>query len=339
MQAEQIEIASAEEKGKIGIMYLKRFWSIKHAIRNGIIKDKVYDEWKLETLLFTAIGVGVEQVIKYIYVENPSFDEFEDWILGINNNQILQNNIDIFNAVVKNEPISISSGIDDVLSADDLAFFDKYGYVIVRNAVPEEDCEAAVDVICNFIGVDLNNAETWYTEHHAKQKIMVQLFQHPALEKNRNSLRIRKAYEQIFGHSNILRNTDRVGFNPPENEEYDFQGPDLHWDVSIDLPIPFGLQGILCLTDTAENQGAFTLVPGFQHKIDAWINSLPEGINPRNEDMHALGSKHIAANGGDFIIWHQALPHGSSPNTSTKPRIVQYLNYVDINFEYSKVWK
>lgn len=339
MQAELIEIAPATEKGKIGIMYLKRFWTIKKGMRNNPKNEHKYDEWRLETLLFTALGLGVEQVLKYIFTENPSFDEFENWILELNNNQILQSNIDIFNAVVNGDPISISSGMDDVLSADDLAFFEENGYVIVRNAVPKEDCAAAVDAICSFIGADLDNPETWYTAHQAKQKIMVQLFQHPALEKNRNSLRIRKAYEQIFGHTNILRNTDRAGFNPPENERYQFQGPDMHWDVSIDLPIPFGLQGILYLTDTAENQGAFTLVPGFQHRINDWINSLPEGTNPRNEDMHALGSKHIAANEGDFIIWHQALPHGSSPNTSTKPRIVQYLNYVDINFEYSKTWK
>ena len=341
MQAEQIEIASVTEVGKIGILYLKHFWSIKKAIRNGLQSQiKVESNWRVDTLLFTALGLGVEQVVKYVYMENPTFEEFEDWILQLNGNQISKENIEIFNAIIKGEPVSLQSGIsDDVLTNQDLEFFNTNGYVIVRNAVSKQDCEAAVAAICNFIGADLNNPETWYTVHQAKQKIMVQLFQHPDLEKNRNSPKIRRAYEQIFGHGNILRNTDRAGFNPPETVKHPFQGPDLHWDVSLNLPIPFGLQGILYLTDTAENQGAFTLVPGFQHKIESWINSLPTQAKPHTQNLHALGSKPIAANAGDFIIWHQALPHGSSANTATMPRIVQYINYVAVDFEYSEIWQ
>lgn len=112
----------------------------------------------------------------------------------------------------------------------------------------------------------------------------------------------------------------------------------MHWDVSLALPIPFGTQGILYLAHTAENQGAFTLVPGFQNRVEAWLRSLPPGTNPRQQDMHALGSKPIAANAGDFIIWHQALPHGSSPNTSSLPRFVKYFNYTPPDPEIRKVW-
>ena len=168
---------------------------------------------------------------------------------------------------------------------------------------------------------------------------MVQLFQHPVLQKNRDSAFIRKAYEQLWGRKDIWVNTDRVGFNPPETESWKFPGPLLHWDVSIELPIPFGLQGILYLSDTQENQGAFSLIPGFHHKMEAWVNSLPEGTNPRTENLYELGVKPIAANTGDFIIWLQALPHGSSPNTSKVPRFVQYLNYQPINQKVLKVWK
>ncbi|MNE39994.1 Phytanoyl-CoA dioxygenase (PhyH) [compost metagenome] len=113
----------------------------------------------------------------------------------------------------------------------------------------------------------------------------------------------------------------------------------MHWDVSLDLPIPFGLQGLLYLSDTQANQGAFTLVPGFHNRIDSWINSLPAGSNPRNQDLHQLGSMPVVANAGDFIIWHQALPHGSSPNTSNRPRLVQYINYSPIDAEIKMEWK
>jgi ectoine hydroxylase-related dioxygenase (phytanoyl-CoA dioxygenase family) len=134
-------------------------------------------------------------------------------------------------------------------------------------------------------------------------------------------------------------NTDRVSFNPPENERWQFPGPRLHWDVSLELPIPFGLQGLLYLSDTKENQGAFSLVPGFHNRIEEWINSLPAGTDPRTQDIYQLGVKSIAANAGDFIIWHQALPHGSSPNKATVPRIVQYINYIPIDAAAQEKWK
>jgi ectoine hydroxylase-related dioxygenase (phytanoyl-CoA dioxygenase family) len=167
---------------------------------------------------------------------------------------------------------------------------------------------------------------------------MVQLFQHPILEQNRQSFKIRKAYEELWNRTDLWVNTDRVGFNPPETELYKFRGPHLHWDVSLKLPVPFGTQGILYLADTAENQGAFTLVPGFQNKIEDWINNLPPGANPRSENLYALGAKPIAANAGDFIIWHQALPHGSSPNTSILPRFVQYINYAPADEKENRIW-
>jgi ectoine hydroxylase-related dioxygenase (phytanoyl-CoA dioxygenase family) len=34
----------------------------------------------------------------------------------------------------------------------------------------------------------------------------------------------------------------------------------------------------------------------------------------------------IAGGAGDLIVWHQALPHGATPNLANSPRVVQYLN-------------
>jgi ectoine hydroxylase-related dioxygenase (phytanoyl-CoA dioxygenase family) len=38
----------------------------------------------------------------------------------------------------------------------------------------------------------------------------------------------------------------------------------------------------------------------------------------------------VLGNAGDFVIWHQALPHCATPNTSNLPRMVQYLTYLPI---------
>jgi ectoine hydroxylase-related dioxygenase (phytanoyl-CoA dioxygenase family) len=46
----------------------------------------------------------------------------------------------------------------------------------------------------------------------------------------------------------------------------------------------------------------------------------------------------IAGRAGDLIIWHQALPHGATPNLCTLPRIVQYLNMFPSEHEINAEW-
>ncbi len=168
---------------------------------------------------------------------------------------------------------------------------------------------------------------------------MVQLFNNPLLVKNRLAKRIRLAFEQLWQRTDLLVSSDRVSFNPPETPAHPFQGPDLHWDMSLKRPIPFATQGLVYLTDTASNQGAFTVIPGFHNRIDSWLDSLPADVYPRDLNLLSDFKRHpIAADAGDLIIWHQCLPHGSSPNTSQQPRLVQYINYQPLDMERQEEW-
>ncbi|SHM89550.1 phytanoyl-CoA dioxygenase family protein [Mucilaginibacter sp. OK098] len=322
-----ILLPPVEEVGQLQIMHLKRYWHKCILKRNGQLKSGEYEqEFQLDkTLLFT-LGLGLEQTVKYLYHDAPAFEQFEQWIIETNGKPSPESIIRFNNAIVnKNniEQVAIAKVLDD----EQLDFWERNGYLILKNAVPKEDCEETIEVICNHIQINRDDPDTWYNPHPARQGIMVQLFQHPILEKNRSSEKVRAAFEQLWNRTDLWVSADRVGFNPPETENWKFPGPRLHWDTELNFPMPFGLQGILYLADTEENQGAFSLVPGFQHRLESWIGSLPPGANPYKEDLHALGCIPIAANAGDFIVWHQALPHGSSPNTSSKPRFVQYFTY------------
>ena len=312
------------------------------AKREGRLSQQAYeDEWNLDLTLLSALGLGLEPTIKHLYLEKPSFEEFEKWIIKLNGGNIPSIQIEQFNGLVSGGSVSTSQeGIaKTILRGEDWDQWKSKGYVIIREAVSKEDCGKTIDLICEFLDIKINDPSTWYESHPARQGIMVQMFQHSQLEKNRRSPKIKAAYEELWERTDLWCNTDRVSFNPPENENWKFPGPRLHWDVSLELPIPFGLQGLLYLSDTTANQGAFTLVPGFQNKIDEWILSLPPGSDPRTQNLYELGATPIAANAGDFIIWHQALPHGSSPNTSHKPRIVQYINYLPVDAEAKKKWR
>jgi hypothetical protein len=335
-----IAIVPSTDTGKLNLKHLKRYWNKSILKRNGeIAAGSFLDEWKTDTTLLSVLRLGLEQTMQYLYQNSPSFEEFETWILetsGIPDHEKVEEFNRLF-STEKNNPTEPAK--KELLTDEDWEFWRQNGYVIIRNAADRNDCDQTVKVICDFLGIDRYDEASWYKVHPAKQGIMVQLFQHPLLEKNRSSHKIKKAFEELWNRTDLWLNADRVGFNPPETESYKFPGPKLHWDISIKLPIPFGTQGILYLSDTLVNQGAFTLVPGFQNRIEHWLNNLPPGSDPRKENLYNLGAKPIAANAGDFILWHHILPHGSSPNTATLPRFVQYINYTPADEKESEEWQ
>lgn len=317
-------------------MHLKRFWEKSLLKREGkVIHGELKKEWRLDKILMSALGLGLEQTSVYLFETVPGFEEFEDWIIETAGMPVPETIARYNNEFGGN---LLNKDIPDVLSDEQLKSWDQNGYLILKNAVSKKECDETIEVICQSIKVKREEPGTWYQHHASRQGIMVQLFQHPVIQKNRESAIIRQAYEQLWNRTDLWCTADRVGFNPPETAEWRFPGPHLHWDVSLSLPVPFGLQGILYLADTASNQGALTVVPGFQNRIENWMSELPAGANPRQQDLHALGSFPIAADAGDFIIWHHALPHGSSPNTSQKPRFVQYINYEPLNLFEAEEW-
>ncbi|WP_234573645.1 hypothetical protein [Rhodohalobacter sp. 614A] len=113
--------------------------------------------------------------------------------------------------------------------------------MIIKQAVNKEACAEAVDAITDFIEVDLNNPETWYHSHSAKNGIMVEFFKHDGLEQNRFASKIWGAFESLWKTSRLWASTDRVSFNPPETEQWHFPGPNLHLDIQLTTPLPFGL--------------------------------------------------------------------------------------------------
>ena len=323
----KVELAGITEQGVIPINHLKRYWQKALLKRNGV--SLIWQsEAKLDMALLDCLGLGLEPTMSYLFQTAPSFVEFEMWIQTQTNLSERWQNIERFNSLFYHG--SNETTDSDFLSQSELAFFDTYGYAIIRNAIPCEDCNATVDLITQFLNIDLQRPDTWYQNHSSRQGIMVQFFKHEILERNRQSPRIRLAFETLWKRRDLWVTTDRVGFNPPETDSWKYPGPYLHLDIDATIPLPFGLQGILYLTDTAENQGALTVVPGFHRKIDTWMSQFGHGEVPLSEAFDEFEKKPIAANAGDLIIWHHGLPHGSSPNTHTSPRIVQYINWYPV---------
>ncbi len=51
-----------------------------------------------------------------------------------------------------------------------------------------------------------------------------------------------------------------------------------------------------------------------------------------------LGEPSLDQGAGDLVIWHQALPHGASPNRANRPRVVQYINMFPTQYEEHEEW-
>lgn len=328
--------------GTLGVYQLKRLWARALAQQRGISPPATMHERHLDTLVIHACGVGLEQTIDYLGTR-PTFEVFERWIVattgGIDPLQVARINAAVAGAP---PPEPVARWLADVeastpvLSDDDLAHWREHGYVVVHDAAPTASRDAAAQALWHHLGASPDDPETWYapTDHG----IMVQYFQHAAFEANRRSPRIHKAFSQLWGTADLWVTTDRVGFNVPERPGFMFRGPDLHWDISVKTPIPFFTGGILYLTDTPPEQGAFTLVPGFQRWGEDWLNRLPPGADPRSQDLHALGAIPIGGRAGDLVIWHLALPHGASPNRGTRPRLVQYINMFPAVYDEHEEW-
>ena len=226
------------------------------------------------------------------------------------------------------------------LSEEDLRFWKENGYVVAREVIPIENCRATERAIWEFAGMDPDDPETWYLDPPVGN-IMKEIYQHQALWDNRQHPRMHGAFSQIWGTEKLSVSRDRASINPPERPGYEFKGPWLHWDLRIEEIPPLekiGVQGILYLTDTAENQGAFVCIPGFHLKVHEWLRSLPEGADPREVVREEFGDQAVAIEGGagDLVIWHTALPHGSSPNSAEVPRIGQYITMNPVRREPSE---
>jgi hypothetical protein len=234
-----------------------------------------------------------------------------------------------------------------VLSEMDKQFWEANGYVIVPNAVPQENLDAIIRAIWDFLGVDGTDPENWY-RHKPRNRNdesdlspisiagMVEMYQHQAIWDNRQHSRVYGAFRDIWERDDLWVSLDRANMKPPvrpQNPEWDHPGM-IHWDVDTSQdPIPFGVQGVLYLTDTAEDQGGFQCVPGFNNTFADWVKTQPEDRNPRQPDLDGLEVKAIPGKAGDLLIWHRLLAHGNGHNRASLPRLAQYISMSPAHFE------
>jgi hypothetical protein len=320
-----------DDLGALGVAHLARMWATVESRRSGGGGSPSADDAEYNRIVLDGLGLGLEPTTACVWRHARTFAEFEAWILAEKGGELDPARVRRVNAIILGEQyddatsswLAAVDAAPPVLDDTDLKSWVENGYVTVPDVLDAAACRDAEQAVWDYLSASPHDSDSWYSA--GLNGIMVQLFQDPALEVARRAAQVHKAFAQLWGTADLLVTTDRCGFNPPERPGWSYPGPRLHWDLSLEPPLGVELQGLLYLTDTAADQGAFVCVPGFHRQIDDWLAADPGRQDQNSQDLNGFKATAIAGKAGDLIIWNGALPHASSPNRASAPRIVQYL--------------
>ncbi|MBM1219262.1 phytanoyl-CoA dioxygenase family protein [Ponticoccus sp. SC2-23] len=222
-----------------------------------------------------------------------------------------------------------------VLSEEDWQHWITKGYVIVRGAVPRENCDRLAALLWEFDEKDPDDPSTWYAPErrpHVRAELnnagMVEIYHHQYLWDNRMEPRVYDAFVDIWDREDLWVAIDRANLNVPRKDRSGSPDGFIHWDVNTSLdPPPIGVQGVLSLLPQDGETGGFQCVPYlFEHFAD-WVKTQPADRNPLLPDMTGLERENIVMEPGDLMIFNSLLAHGVRPNLSEgRVRMAQYIS-------------
>lgn len=222
-----------------------------------------------------------------------------------------------------------------VLSEADWGFWKHNGYIVIKNAVPQEQAQATADFLWEFEEKDTNNPESWYAPARAEMKMkeltgagMVEVYNHQQLWNNRQMPGVYDAFVDVWGTEKLWVTIDRANLNFPNRPGFERKGF-VHWDYDPETR-PQNVQGVLALADqTDENMGGFQCIPWLYRNYDTWKLTQPDDRDRFQPDVSDLQDKivKVKLEAGDLLIFNSTEPHGIRPNKSKdKVRIAQYIS-------------
>jgi hypothetical protein len=233
-----------------------------------------------------------------------------------------------------------------VLSESDLEFWQRYGYVIVREAIPADSAKRLLDFAFEFQALDPDRPAGWYPEREYRSDLdralhiygFVEAYHHQLIWDSRQTQRVYDAFVDVWDCEELWVTLDRLNLNPPNVGNRDRalieptdKGFDitLHWDVDTTSSVPpQRVQGIIALTDTAPELGGFQCAPELFQRFDSWRGTQPPDRDPIRPaiDRSEFPVVQPDLHPGDLLIFNGMLAHGVAPNTSAdRVRAVQYL--------------
>lgn len=213
------------------------------------------------------------------------------------------------------------------LLEDDLGFFEKNGYLVVKNLIPFIQVKNAQAAIWEYLNAHPDRPDTWYTSPFRLNGV-VHLYHHQSFWDNRQQQSIYEVFSQLLGKQALWVSIDRAKMQPPAKSRHCIWHSKgfIHWDINPrNPPKQLVLQGLLCLSKFTPDHGGFQCIPGFHHRLNEW-NYLSHMVRSTYVPKFPKKNIHIIeANVGDLIVWSSLLPHGAGCNWSSRPRLAQFI--------------
>lgn len=211
-----------------------------------------------------------------------------------------------------------------ISESDKQRFFDQ-GYLLVEDVVPESLCAAVRSTICDYLGMTEDDPESW-PERQSHGHGIVPIHHPQALWDLRQHPAVHQVFAALHGTEALWVTSDRVSFKTRDPEAIE-QGPAeaIHWDGNPTALTGLSIQGLVYLTDTAVDQGAFCCVPKLYRNLDSYLEAHPEHAESRRPLIDPRDIEAVPGPAGSMVLWHRKTAHSSSVNLTDRPRWVQYV--------------
>ncbi|ATP57442.1 hypothetical protein CPT03_13655 [Pedobacter ginsengisoli] len=285
-----------------------------------------------ETVWMNFYGLGKFETLSFMYMECRDVEHFRQWITDLKGNAFVEQATLRFNSWSTDQQTKSSKApvYPKTLSEEQLQFWETFGYIRIPGAVESSICNQVRQQICEHLNIEIDQPQTWYQKHPDLQGIMVQLYQNEQMEKVRYHPRIKEIFAELYQTDQLIPTTEKVGFNPPETDEWKLRNGSLHWDINFEAPIGFHIQGLVYLDEVPQERGPLMVVPGFHLRFKDWIKPFASLEKAQEYMLATETSSPVSGQRGDLILWQNTIPHSAGRNQSTLPRFVQYVSFAKL---------
>ncbi len=183
-----------------------------------------------------------------------------------------------------------------VLTSADFEFFHKNGYVVIKQAISDDDAKAVVDDIWKYLAPltppgGKNFAKCYEPGSPCNVLGFIEMYHSQSMWNNRQNPRVYNAFVDLYQKEDLWVTIDRIGVKlpPPPADCKHKPGNDYrhtgftHWDIDpTDSAVtavchdptvpPFQLQGVIALEDTAVDMGGLHVYPGMHRYLSKWMS-------------------------------------------------------------------
>ena len=217
-----------------------------------------------------------------------------------------------------------------MLDEQQIASFKNNGYLVVPGLVPDALCDEVIAAILEFAGIDVTDDSSWYQSRFAGHGI-VPMHHDQALWNLRQHPPIHEVFADLYGTRALWVSNDRVSYKPPVSNRINWSRPPVHWDCDPWTFDALSMQGLVYLTDTAANQGAFMCAPGVYKGLDTYLVDHADDEDRRHPDIVEPELVSVAGEKGSLVVFNRLMPHTSGQNQSADHRFVQYVTMMEVD--------